>query len=198
MDRRQTHKKQGGVLRKKTYKIRNVNTAKFANSRIIIHTSIKFSQYRTYRIDASRLALGTQGWSHRTSQEGSWLLVGQKSNTIQQEVRAEFIEDIEKADTDGVSGDSERKGAQVLSLFRVQGFLLRMMVWCKRLLRHPGGQNEGPGVIPWSRGTLASRYLVPVVWNRHMIDFAGHFHLVLLRCYLFQRNHQVLVPSKEA
>lgn len=33
--------------------------------------------------------------SHKSSQEGPWLLKGWKSNVNQQEVRVEFIEDIE-------------------------------------------------------------------------------------------------------
>lgn len=49
-------------------------------------------------------SLGTQRESHRTNQRGRWLHEGWKSNVSQQEVKAQFREDIERADTDGPSG----------------------------------------------------------------------------------------------
>ena len=59
--------------------------------------------------DTGRLDLKTQRGSCRASQEGPWLCTGWKSNMSQQEVRAELIEDIERADTDGVSGKSRKE-----------------------------------------------------------------------------------------
>lgn len=50
-----------------------------------------------------------QRGSHRTHQEGEWLLLGWKSNSSQQEERAEFTEDTERADTDGVLRNRARK-----------------------------------------------------------------------------------------
>lgn len=50
------------------------------------------------------------------SQEGPWLCIGQKSNVSQQEVRAEFTEDIERADIDRAS---RRLGKENMSLFFV-------------------------------------------------------------------------------
>lgn len=50
----------------------------------------------------------TQKESHRTSQEGTWLCVGWKSNGSQQEVREEFIEDREQVQME--CQDIERKG----------------------------------------------------------------------------------------
>lgn len=69
----------------------------------------------------------TQKESHRTSQEGTWLCVGWKSNGSQQEVREEFIEDRERAGTDGVSGHRKERS---MSLFFAWGLeiLLTIMV----------------------------------------------------------------------
>ena len=46
--------------------------------------------------DVSSLGPGTQKGSRRTSQEGSWLHAGWKSNASQQEMKAEFTEGRER------------------------------------------------------------------------------------------------------
>lgn len=53
--------------------------------------------------DAGRLGLRTQRGTNRTNDEGPWLQARWESNMSQQEVRVEFIENIERADTNGAS-----------------------------------------------------------------------------------------------
>lgn len=64
----------------------------------------------------------TQRGSHRTSQEGPWLLEGQKSNMSQQAVRAEFIGDTEKADIFGASGRLKKERSMSLICSGLEGF----------------------------------------------------------------------------
>lgn len=68
--------------------------------------------------DAGRLGPGTQRGSHRISQESPWLCEGQKSHMSQQDVKAEFVEDI-YIQMDCL-GDPTRKG-ESLVLLRVWG-----------------------------------------------------------------------------
>lgn len=65
------------------------------------------------------------GESHRTSQEGPWLVTGWKSNASQ-EVRVEFVEDMERVDIDREFSGRLRKERR-LSLIFAWGlrFLLR-------------------------------------------------------------------------
>lgn len=78
----------------------------------------------------------------------------------QQEVKAEFIEGTERKQVQKKwPGDSEWKvGSLSLSFAWGLGFFIEDHGLCP--FRRPG-----TGVTPWSQGILASRYLVPVVWN---------------------------------
>ena len=70
--------------------------------------------------DAGRLGLEAQRGVRRTSQEGTWLCAGWKSNGSQQEVKAESSEGVERVQVQTEClADSERKGERVPSLFRV-------------------------------------------------------------------------------
>lgn len=82
-------------------------------------------------------SLGTQRESHRTNQRGRWLHEGWKSNVSQQEVKAQFREDIERADTDGPSGRLGKEQSMNLVFVLGLGFLSRSMVWCACPLSHP-------------------------------------------------------------
>ena len=50
---------------------------------------------------------------------------------------AEFTEDRERADTDGVSGRLGKERSMSLVFVYDLGILLRIMVWCMCSLRHP-------------------------------------------------------------
>lgn len=84
-----------------------------------------------------------RGGSHRTSQEGSWLPAGWKSNMNREEVRAEVIEDTDKASR------RCRKERREKPIFAPGlGFLLTVVVWCMCPLRHPAtGQNKDRGLV---------------------------------------------------
>lgn len=95
--------------------------------------------------------------------EGPWLHAGWKSNESKQEVRVEFIEDLERADTHERLGDLERLESWSMNLvfLGVLGFLLQVMVWYRCPFRELGnGENKhkGPGIIPGSQGVLTLRW----------------------------------------
>lgn len=112
--------------------------------------------------------------ARRTSPEGPWLPAGWKSDTSPQEMRAEFIEDKERADTEEHLGDSERKRRESLIFAWGLGFLLRIVVWCVCLPRH----REQKGVFRYplyatyalEPGVLVS----PRSWKTFMLTLPGH------------------------
>lgn len=112
--------------------------------------------------DACRKAGSKAQVSRRASREGPWLCAGEKSNTGQQEVKAEFIERIKKVQVSG------RLREGVSSLFGAWRFLLRIVVGYTCPLEPPGtelNKARGPAVIPWKGWMLAWRHLVLVVWS---------------------------------
>lgn len=76
--------------------------------------------------------------SRRTGQEGPRLHVGWKSHVSQWEVKAEFVEDIERAGTDGPSRRLGKEKSMSLLFVQGVGFLLKMVVCCPCRIRHPG------------------------------------------------------------
>ena len=68
-------------------------------SRLIFQPQCKAEAKLYLESNTSRPGPETQRGSSRTRQEGPWLHSGCKSNMRQQEVKAEFIGDIERADT---------------------------------------------------------------------------------------------------
>lgn len=125
------------------------------------------------------------GWlGLRTSQEGPWLRGEYKSNVSQEEVRTEFIEDLERADIDRASGRL-RKERRLSSIFAWSlGFLLGTVVWCTCLLKHPGPKTS---VQVFSIGHLRPGArcldeLVVLVLPGHSLDAISHAGRL-------QRNH---------
>lgn len=67
------------------------------------------------------------GESHRTSQEGPWLVTGWKSNASQEEVRVEFVEDMERIDMDREFSGRLRKERRLTLIF---AWGLRFLLRC--------------------------------------------------------------------
>ena len=137
-------------------------------------------------IDAGRPGPVTQRGSCRTSQD-LWLCVGWKSNTSQQEVKAEFIEgrERERADTHGVSARLRKEKRE--SLLGALGFIddwdlvhMSSQASPNRSERRQGLGDQHKSLIPWSRGGLGIK-----VFSDSGLAYA-HNGLAwsLLRCYV--------------
>ena len=98
----------------------------------------------------------------------------------QHEVKAEFIEDVERADIDGMSRRLGKERSK--SLIFVHGLGFFTGVSGPVYMPSRGFRNwldGGLGIIPWSRESLVSRCLVLMVWNTQMLFSTGHPHLLL-------------------
>lgn len=80
-------------------------------------------------------------WLCPRTDEGSWLGVGWKSNVNQEEVTVEFIEDLERADTDRVSGRLRKERRVSLIFTWGLGFLNQR--WWSGVCIHSGIQEIG-------------------------------------------------------